>query len=422
MTRVWCWTHRVPNVERTRSDVSPFTVLRSTCTILIATAACSRAGTDRTVTVRDSAGVTVVESRNPTWTGDRGWRLSDEPLLDIGETEGFPEYQFSRIEGGVRLDDGDLVIADGGTQALRFYDHEGTFVRASGRPGEAPGEYRVITALGRGPGDSLWVYDFGLRRFTVLTATGEPVRTLSVGGTLSAVNAVGRLPDGAFVVKESWATGSGNAIRLGLVRDPVAVVRFSSDGRELDTIATVAGREIFVTTEDGRAVMSAPLFAHTSSAAIRSTEIVVGDQTGFQVAIYQATGVLERVFRIHGRDLHLTRGEVSRAIDAIVAREPVNRQPATRTHYNAMDTPDTRPAYGTVLADRSGNIWLAEYVRAPATPRRWTVLAADGRWLGEVKVPDRFTVLEIGDDWMLGVWRDELDVERVRLYSVAKTS
>ena len=264
------------------------------------------------------------------------------------------------------------------------------------------------------------MYDFGLRRFTVLTATGEAVRTLSVGGILSAVNAVGRLPDGSFVVKESWSSGSGEEIRLGLVRDPVAIVRVSPSGRQQDTIATVPGREIFVTSEGGRGVMSAPLFAHTSTAAIRNTEVVVGDQTEFEVAIYQATGTLQQIFRVPGRDLHLTEGEITKTIEEIVAGEPPERQPSTRSHYDAMDTPSMRPAYGALVVDGSGDIWLAEYVRAPTTPRRWTILGPDGRWLGEMRVPDRVAVLEIGDDWLLGVWRDALDVEHVRLYRLSK--
>jgi len=417
---VWLLPWRISNIECRISKGSTFDVLRSTSALLITLSACSRAGTDNATAVRDSAGVTIVEGPSPAWNEDDEWQVSDEPLLDIGEAEGSPEYQFSSIEGGVRLDDGTLVIADGGSQELRFYDAAGMFVRSSGRSGEAPGEYRQIAALGSGPGDSLWVYDFGLRRFTVLTATGEAVRTLSVGGTLSAVNAVGRLPDGSFVVKESWSSGSGDEIRLGLVRDPVAIVRFSPDGRRQDTIATVPGREIFLTSEGGRGVMSAPLFAHTSAAAIRNTELVVGDQTELQVAIYQATGTLKQIFRVPDRDLHLTRDEVTRTIDGIVAGEPPERRPTTRAHYDAMDTPSMRPAYGDLVVDRSGDVWLAEYVRPPTTPRRWTVLGIDGKWLGEVRVPDRVAVLEIGKDWLLGVWRDALDVEHVRLYRLSK--
>lgn len=387
----------------------------------IAACACGDGGDGTSVFTHDSAGIRIVESRAPAWTPDAGWRLSTAPLLQIGTVEGESEYQFSEVAAAVRLDDGALVVADGGSQEIRFYGPDGRFLRATGGPGEAPGEYRLLIALGRGPADSLWVYDFGLRRFTVLTANGDPVRTASVGGTLSAVQPVGQLPDGSFVVKENWSTGSPDDLALGLVRNPVAVVRMPSNGGGHDTLAMLPGREVVITDEGGRAVMNAPLFARTGVAAIRGGDVVLGDQTEFEVRVVSATGALERVFRVPGRDLTLTGDDIARAIDVVVAREPEERRAATRARYAAMETPPTRPAYGELLVDREGNVWVSDYVRAPATPHAWTVFAADGRLLGDVEVPDRFSILEIGNDWILGVWRDALDVEYVRLYGLVKT-
>ena len=48
------------------------------------------------------------------------------------------------------------------------------------------------------------------------------------------------------------------------------------------------------------------------------------------------------------------------------------------------------------------------------------MLDAEGRWLGAVTMPGRFRPYQIGDTGILGVLRDELDVERVRLYELIK--
>jgi hypothetical protein len=40
--------------------------------------------------------------------------------------------------------------------------------------------------------------------------------------------------------------------------------------------------------------------------------------------------------------------------------------------------------------------------------------------LGQVETPTRGRLLQIGSDFVLGVWRDELDVEQVRLYRLLK--
>lgn len=56
----------------------------------------------------------------------------------------------------------------------------------------------------------------------------------------------------------------------------------------------------------------------------------------------------------------------------------------------------------------------------PDDSQRWAVFGADGAYLGTLDVPARFEVHEIGEDALLGVWRDDADVEHVRLYRILK--
>jgi len=81
-----------------------------------------------------------------------------------------------------------------------------------------------------------------------------------------------------------------------------------------------------------------------------------------------------------------------------------------------MDLPPTRPAYGRLLVDEEGFLWAAEPTRYPHPAGSWTVFAPDGRLLGVVTMPERFRLHQAGPDWVLGVWRDELDVEFVVLF------
>ena len=43
-----------------------------------------------------------------------------------------------------------------------------------------------------------------------------------------------------------------------------------------------------------------------------------------------------------------------------------------------------------------------------------------GAMLGVVETPARFTVDEIGPEFILGRWTDELDVEHVQVYELIK--
>jgi hypothetical protein len=371
--------------------------------------------------VRDSAGVQIVESRRPAWSEGAGWRLSTEPTLQIGVEEGPPENQFVRVEGVVRLPDGRIVVADAGTWQIRIFDSEGVFLAASGRSGDAPGEYRQITGLGYGPGDSLWVYDFGNRRFTVLTADGQLVRTMGLGGALSAVGAVGRLSDGSFVVREYWSSGSRRGtVQSGLGREPAAVAGYSSDGATLDTIGLYPGREVYIGSENGRAVMSAPLLARSASVAVWGDSVYVGDQERFEIRLYSRSGALKRIVRLLDVDLRVTQQDIERAVAARVAGEPPERRSALRAHLEAMDIPATRPAYSRLLVDSEGDLWVSDYSSFPVEPTGWRVFDPEGHLLGSTSMPDRFHVHQIGQNWVVGVWRDELGVEYVRLYGLDK--
>jgi len=371
-------------------------------------------------TGRDSLGIAVAESHAHAWAADDAWGLDKEPLLRIGTVEGPAEYQLHDVQGASRLGDGTLVIANAGSNEIRFYDDRGRHTHSVGREGDAPGEYRRITKLGAGPGDSLWVYDYGTRRFTVLTAQGDFVRVLALGATLSAPNAVGRLADGSFTVNEQWSSSLQSEWQPGLTRGTTAVTRLLADGSAFDTVATVLGREVFLSDENGRAVMSAPLFARASSATVSGNRVFLGSQETFEILRYSPEGDLLQIIRVPNADLSITQEEVDLVIERELARVPESRHPMVRTHLQSMEMPPTRPAYGRLHVDQEGNLWAAEPTRYPYPARFWTVFDPEGQLLGEVVMPDRFRLQQAGPDWVLGVWCDELDVEYVTLHRLRK--
>jgi len=373
------------------------------------------------VTLRDSAGVTIVQSNGPAWDDAKRWQVSAEPLLEIGAPGTSPEQQFQRVDGAWRLPDGRIVVADGGTSTIRMFDPGGTPLWSVGRPGDGPGEYRLIERLGVGPRDSIWVFDYGLRRFTILAYDGATVRTVRLGGELSAVGAVGRFPDGRFVVREFWSGGAAGApLHSGLRRDPTAIALLAPDGSLMDTVAVVLGREVFISSENGRAVMSAPLFARAGAAAVRDSQVIAGDQERFELQVFDPDGTIRQSIRIPGRDLAISDTDVERLIEEETDRRPAAERAGFRRELESMDVPPTRPAFGDLLVDDAGNLWAADYARWPRYPGAWTVLDPDGRWLGTVTMPEGFRPLHIGAARVLGVWRDKMDVERVRLYTLIR--
>lgn len=99
--------------------------------------------------------------------------------------------------------------------------------------------------------------------------------------------------------------------------------------------------------------------------------------------------------------------------------------------------PEHYPLIGRLLADESGYLWVmaypvllepvssdyfarAYYARVEEGGARWRVLAPGGRLVAELRTPPGLFPLEIGEDYILGVSRDELDVESVELYRLVR--
>ncbi len=71
---------------------------------------------------RDSAGITIVESRRPESGSRLGWAVGDEPAVSIGTMEATAAYQLYRVADATRLADGRVVPRESlgrGIQASR---------------------------------------------------------------------------------------------------------------------------------------------------------------------------------------------------------------------------------------------------------------------------------------------------------------
>jgi hypothetical protein len=225
--------------------------------------------------------------------------------------------------------------------------------------------------------------------------------------------AVGRLPDGSLVFMGQWRGVARNT--QGLTRDSVAVVRYR-DGLRTDTVAATPGREFVQRAEaGGRMVMSTAILGRRASATIWGDAIVLGAQTDHSLRVVTSDGRDRQSIRWAGPDLTLSAAEVAAWVDAQVATASPGDRERLRAVYALSPAPERSPSYSRILAGADGHLWVAEYPRADAEPSRWDVFAPDGAWLGTIRVPERFRLLDIGRDWVLGAMPDSLEFERLEL-------
>jgi hypothetical protein len=406
----------VSNIQHSTYD-NRHPAMRYLLALLVFTA-CSGGAIDSGVVVRDSAGITIVENSDQSWAEGEGWRLSEQPLVTIGVLEGPEEYQLFEAYSAVRLGDGRIVIANGGSREMRFYDEDGTFINSVGREGEGPGEFKMLRDIWPARGDSLVVYDYtnGMR-LSVFGSDGTFARAFRLDPASTSIPLARDLIWGNTVVSGSGIYES-DEVTDGLRRDSALICTHSMDGAVLDTLGRFPGSEMYarITGANSMLGLSRP-YGRRAVATAAGEFWYFGSSDRYEIEGYGSSGALERLIR---RDVP-NRPVTQDLIDERTQRLRESSNPNAARMQRDIPMPETMPAYGRMIGDSEGNLWVQEY-RIRDEPERWAVFDPSGRFLGIVDMPASGRVTEIGSDYVLGIWTDEMDVEQVRVYDLTKTS
>jgi hypothetical protein len=97
---------------------------------------------------------------------------------------------------------------------------------------------------------------------------------------------------------------------------------------------------------------------------------------------------------------------------------PPERQADVRSSYESLPLVETVPTHGRIMFDDTGRMWV-EDTEMPGRPAgRWTVYDSDGRMVARIALRDRFRLLDIASGEVIGIWRDEFDVEHLQRYTI----
>ncbi len=369
---------------------------------------------DVPVQITDSAGVRVV-----TYAGVPAtvapFRLAGEPRYRHGGGPG--DYIFQFANAGRLFPDGGAVVADLDGEVV-VLSADGTTYEVLATRGEGPGEVTfpyAVLVLGQ---DSVLVPDSRQSRLTLFV--GDSVASMvslpraahfGVAGIGSSGELLlwNRFPSRLWIdIEEEWLAGH--------------MTLFDTETGALDTVASYdqvprqrSGQERPIILPSGEVTVAAGRFVHTRT---DRPEISwrLPDGTVEQIMRWRpGPNLLTEELLEHGEAYNRMLGKMMYGMSEARLEETIQRDMA---RYRAM-IGQPIPLFGTPFADGDGNVWLPSY--RPAYPEEgspYTVISPEGEWLGQVETAPRFRILDVTGGLVLGVLRDEMDVQNVVVYEV----
>ncbi len=389
------------------------------CVLLVVAAAC--AGGDSTpeastVATRDSAGVRIVQ--NP--GGPVDTLRVGPPLLTIGQ-EGDARYEFSRLAYVDGRADGGVVVVDGVSAEIRFFDAAGTHERSVGGQGQGPGEFLFVTGAQMLPGDTLAVFDGRNRRVTFVAPDGTMDRFTSwlakVGEMDAGADAclfpglVSLFGDrGERLALRGWACVTAHG-REGPNNYAHSISIWDPASDETTPVARVPYLDVWerVGTE---------IRDRFPMHRFRVGSIPVGWSDGIAVASYRQNEILlygqDGSLRMVVRDATPLRPVTSAVQDAWSAAH----EEAFVALFEGVPFPDSLPAFARAVVG-DGQVWALHYDIPGTVGEHWGVYdLTDGVRKSVVAFPPGFQLRSVRDGRVYGFSTDDFGIERPQVYEV----
>lgn len=356
-------------------------------------------------------------------------RVSGEPVAVWGgdSSPALSGPVLTSVVAARLLESGDIAVADGAMKVVELFDASGTHRRTLGGEGRGPGEFSNIFGMWAIPGDSLLVHDMLNARSSVVDVGTTAVRSVHLQSPRDQpyVLPVGRFADGRIL---SSTPGQFGRTEEAVYRDTLLYFLHQPDGTLVDTIMTVLGDEYMVLIERGAgeiARLRVPVpFGMRSFVRVADASIVVYDG-GRSISVLSEHGDSLGAIEVAATPAVLQADEIERYRRERLTRAESQRiRAALERRLARMRFPSRKALVQNVLVDAASNVWVrtATAETEHASAARWLVYAFDGTIRGQVDLPRDLSVLDIGDDRLIGMVEDSLGAVHGYLYPIVRTN
>ena len=316
---------------------------------------------------------------------------------------------FSHVTSVVMLDGGHVAVADGATGEVRLFGPSGVLQASTPGMGDGPGEFRWLDWLAECREGQLDAYDPILGRITTFSSVD-----LTVLDTRRLQSSVGGLsPSTIRCFQGGWIGGTRHLqappSSPGPVQWPMSVEIYDSSG-QVTIVTRMPGDERYF---DGGSLGPLALGSEIVFSASH-TNIVAGTQSEPEFAVYGPTGDLSHLVRWDVSDLPITDHDVEAYVDQRRAQTNQDRA-VLRRYFSDYPFPEHYPAFGNMLFDDSGHLWIEASQRLGTTENKWWVFSPSGHVVRTISFPNGFRPMDISpnSEQVAGVYMDSLSIELV---------
>lgn len=398
---------------------------------MLLVAACgggTEGGAEWSGTVEDSAGVQIVRnSPQPIWGEGQAWGF--EEVLSIGEAAGDPDYQFGQIAGLDATSDGRILVLDNQAQHVKVFSADGVFEQTVGQAGSGPGEFGPGAAmLMVGAADTVIVPDAGNQRVNVILL-GEGESTSFPLSFEEGIPMRWQISNSGILAVQRRALNLPNQD----VVDVDLIARQAYDGTIVDTLLTPPRGETF---SFGGGLPEFHFFAPEPMwTLLTDGTFVYAMNSDYRINVTGPDGSVTRVITMPGEPIPVSEQDkeiITGMIMGLMEEQGVPPQ-ALDGIRQGISYEDVFPAFTQMRNGPEQSLWV-QRISVPSDMTEdeqenwnplldqgsdeWDVFDSDGRFMGFVTMPERFTPFALKGDLFYGVWRDEFEVQYVKVYRI----
>lgn len=383
----------------------------------------------RVARIASALGLAAVGFVSAPLFAQRQWSVDPKAIIDIAGTTPRGDVVLEFPVAGTRLASGVIVVADLSASKVRFFDQTGKLTKSVGQPGAGPGDFRQLMWLGQCAADSIFAWDYGLRRMTVIsgsTATvarqytipADPAQRVGAPTTVSCSRA------GRFAMQAPMVPRPGNFIVVTpdstVLRGKSAIALADRGGNVTSSLGDLWFAEMYMTGRNGgpRGGGFRPL-GRTTSVALAGDRVYIGTADSAFVDVYAPDGKLVSAIPLGLTPRKASRQHLEGAIGDQLPMYPGQMRASLREAMLALPLPEYLPAYSALLTDPDGILWAV--ASAPGdTETQLVAVDANGKRVGDVRVPLQLAVFEVGRDYILGRYEDQQDEPHLALFRLRR--